>query len=107
MTSHRNTLEVFRDILETIAISSTKRGISKTHIMYKANLSMAMTNNYLKILFTKKFIIMQEIAQRKQIFMTLTGRETFTRLNEFVNEYRQFSKMFTLKGGNENDKKEN
>ncbi|MBD3204039.1 hypothetical protein GF327_07095 [Candidatus Woesearchaeota archaeon] len=54
MSSRRNRLEVIYDILK--AISKDNRKIRKTHILYKANLSHSLLEEYLDELIEKEFI---------------------------------------------------
>ena len=52
MKSKRESLQVIHDILKAIQIGRTK----PTHIMYKANLSHQMLEQYLKELISKGFV---------------------------------------------------
>jgi predicted transcriptional regulator len=55
MKSKRESLQVIHDILKAIQLGKTK----PTHIMYKANLSHQMLEQYLKELISKALIIEQ------------------------------------------------
>jgi predicted transcriptional regulator len=61
-TKKRDTLFIVAEILET-----AKKGTTKTHIMYDANLSFQLVNEYLK--FTLEVDLLEErIENNKQLY---------------------------------------
>ena len=54
MSKKRDRMEIIKDILETIRDKGTK--VRPTHIMYRANLSHQMLNDYTDELLLKKMV---------------------------------------------------
>jgi predicted transcriptional regulator len=67
--SKRESLQVIHDILKAIQIGKTK----PTHIMYKANLSHQMLEQYLKELISKALITEQTNPKGKTYLLTDKG----------------------------------
>ena len=80
MKGKRERLQVIYDIL--IAIDSKNGKIKPTHIMYKANLSHQMLNEYLKELISKEFIEEKKSKLGKTYYITPKG------IN-YLNEYKK------------------
>lgn len=74
----RDKLKVIRDILRVIREKDGK--IKPTHIMYKANLSHQMLEEYLKDLISKEFIIENETKKGRTYSLTEKG---FKYLNKY------------------------
>jgi predicted transcriptional regulator len=70
MKQKRESLQVIHDILKAIQIGRTK----PTHIMYKANLSHQMLEQYLKELISKALITEQIAPKGKTYSLTDKGR---------------------------------
>ncbi len=82
MKSKRERLEVIHDILKVI---QRKEGsIKPTHIMYKANLSHQMLDEYLKYLIKEGFVREKKDAKGKTYFLTDKGIS-------YLNEYKTIS----------------
>ena len=77
MGSKRGKLEVIHDILK--AIQDKDGRIKRTHVLYKANLSHQMLEEYLGDLLTKGFVL--ENMKKKTRFYSLTDKG-----HEFVNQ---------------------
>ena len=69
MKSKRESLQVIYDILKAIQIGKTK----PTHIMYKANLSHQMLEQYLNELISKGFITETKNPKGKTYSLTAKG----------------------------------
>lgn len=67
----RDRLEIINDILDIIRNKGDQ--IKPTHIMYKANLSSEMLNNYMKELMTKGFIT-EKIDKKDKKTYSLTEK---------------------------------
>ena len=78
MNQKRDRLRVIHDILR--AISEKNEKIKPTHILYKANLSHQMLDEYLKDLIERGFVI--EIKKKKGKSYALTDKG-FNYLNEY------------------------
>lgn len=79
----RDKLEIIKDILKSIKNKSAK----KTHILYKANLSPQMLNNYLAILIKKKLIKINNNSYH----ITDKGRD-------YINKYKFITEFITSFG---------
>lgn len=90
MSSKRNRLQIIHDILE--AVRKKEGRIKPTHIMYKANLSHAMLEDYLNELIEKGFIEEVEDGDSKTYKMKQRG---FDYLNEYV-KIMEFTESFGL-----------
>jgi len=51
---YRTMYDILRDML--IVISESRKGLRRTHVMYKANLSHDQLKKYLRILLEKRFV---------------------------------------------------
>lgn len=72
------------DIIHKI-LSETKKGIKKTHLMYKANLSNKQLNRYLNILVEKRFVEKKgTLHNGKQYFLTNKGIRLLNPLTIFI-----------------------
>jgi predicted transcriptional regulator len=80
MNAKRDRLEIIQDILSVIQQKSG--GIKKTHILYKANLSHEMLNQYLEELALKQFILEQK-DKKDKITYALTDKG-----HNFLQQYR-------------------
>jgi len=69
MKGKRESLQVIHDILKAIQIGKTK----PTHIMYKANLSHQMLEQYLKELISKGFITETKTPKGRTYTLTDKG----------------------------------
>ena len=82
MKQKRERLEVIHDILK--AVQNREGKIKPTHIMYKANLSHQMLDEYLKYLITEGFLEQKKEKKGKTYFLTKKGIS-------YINEYRTIS----------------
>ena len=82
MGSKRGKLEVIYDILKAIQDKDGK--IKRTHVLYKANLSHQMLEEYLGDLLSKGFVV--EKMNKKTRVYSLTDKG-----HEFVNKYQMVS----------------
>ena len=71
MSTKRDKIRIMNDILEFISYNDGKA--KPTHIMYKANLSNEMLNEYIKELLEKKLIKEQKDKNQKRTY-SLTGK---------------------------------
>jgi predicted transcriptional regulator len=71
MSSKRDRLEIINDMLSIIRDKGDR--IKPTQIMYKANLSHQMLNDYMAELITKEFIIEKKDKAGKRTY-TLTDK---------------------------------
>lgn len=78
MGSKRGKLEVIRDIL--LAIRDKNGRIRRTHILYKANLSHQMLEEYLGGLIKKELVLEEEKKKSRVYSLTDKG---FEYLNQF------------------------
>ncbi len=85
MKGKRERLQVIYDILLVI---NMKDNIKPTHIMYKANLSHQMLNDYLKELISKEFIVEEKSKKGKSYSIT----------NKGVNYINEYKKVITFMG---------
>ena len=85
----RDRLEVIHDILRAIQDKDGK--IKPTHILYRANLSHQMLDEYLKELISKEFI--EEKTQKKGKTYKLTQKGY-----DYINQYKMI-KEFTSSFG--------
>jgi len=83
----RERLEIIKDILTSVRNKPAK----KTHILYKANLSPQMLNDYLNILIKNKLIRIEN----KSYHITDKGRE-------YVSKYRFITEFIGSFGLGEN-----
>ena len=86
----RDRLQVIHDILKAIQDKNGK--IKPTHILYKANLSHQMLEEYLDELKKKDFVIEQDNKNSKNYSLTPKGFE-------YLNKYRlivEFTESFGL-----------
>lgn len=86
----RDRLEIIHDILKAIQDKDGK--IKPTHILYRANLSHQMLDDYLKELILKGFI--EEIKQKKGKTYKLTQKGY-----NYINKYKlilEFTTSFGL-----------
>jgi len=83
-TKRRDKLSIIAEILEI-----AKEGTLKTRIMYKANLSFAQLNDYLKFMLNTK-LLKKFVAKGKDVYMaTKKGMDFLQRhceLTELLNE---------------------
>jgi predicted transcriptional regulator len=79
------------DIVYQILISAKELdGITQTRIMYKSYLSYAQMKEYLKLLIDSE--LLEHIPESKTYRTTAKGMkmiETYSRMNELVNEARE------------------
>ncbi len=78
MSSKRDRLQVIHDILNAIQEKNGK--IKPTHILYKANLSHQMMEEYLNELISKKFITENKAKKVKTYSLAQKG---FDYLNKY------------------------
>ena len=71
MSSKRERLQIIYDILK--AIQRKNGEIKPTHILYKANLSHQMLDEYLKELIEKEFIVENKEKKGKTFSLTDKG----------------------------------
>ena len=85
MKVKRERLQVIHDILKAI---QRKDGVIKpTHILYKANLSHQMLEEYLTELIDKDFVIIHKNKKGKTYSLTKKGHkylEKYQLINDFV-----------------------
>ena len=89
MNKKRTRLEIFHDILEVIKQRNGK--IKPTHILYKANLSHQMLEDYLTELIQKGFVI--ELNKKEGKFYSLTQKGF-----DYINQYQYVIKFTTSFG---------
>lgn len=92
MTRKRERIQVIRDILKAIQDKNGK--IKPTHILYKANLSHEMLQEYLHELISKNFIIENITKEGKRYELTENGFN-------FLNKYSMISEFVDSFGLNE------
>jgi predicted transcriptional regulator len=80
MAVKRERLQVIHDILKVIQENDGK--IKPTHILYRANLSHQMLDEYLTELKEKEFIVEKEAKRSKTFSLTDKGFE-------FLQKYRE------------------
>ncbi len=88
MNAKRDRLQVIHDILKVIQDKNGK--IKPTHILYKANLSHQMLEEYLNELITKGFITEENSKNGKTYSMTEKGFDFLSRyklINQFVETF--------------------
>ena len=90
MSAKREKLQVIYDILKAIQDKDGK--IKPTHILYKANLSSQMLNEYLGDLITRGFVIEKVEKKGKTYSLTQKG---FDYLNQYL-RVREFIDTFGL-----------
>lgn len=85
----RDRLEIINDMLDIIRSKGNQ--IKPTHIMYKANLSSEMLNNYMRDLITKEFIIEKKDKKGKKTYSLTEKGFNFLRdykvIKGFVDSY--------------------
>lgn len=91
MNAKRERLQVIHDILK--AIQAKDGRIRPTHILYKANLSSQMLNEYLQDLIKRDFVI--EDSQKKGKTYSLTDKGY-----QYLNEYRKVTEFIETFGLN-------
>ncbi|MFC1768688.1 winged helix-turn-helix domain-containing protein [Nanoarchaeota archaeon] len=88
MTQKRERIQVIYDILKVI---QEKNGnIKPTHIMYKANLSSQMLNEYVSDLIQRKLIVEVKTKSSKEYSLTELGHEyiqKYSSVAEFMNTF--------------------
>ncbi|MGM5484525.1 MAG: winged helix-turn-helix domain-containing protein [Nanobdellota archaeon] len=89
MGSKRSKLEVVKDILTSIRNRDGR--IKRTHILYKANLSHRMLDEYLNDLISRGFV--EELEQKKGKRYRLTQRG-----HEYLNKFNMVSGFMDLFG---------
>ncbi|PIN87310.1 hypothetical protein COV19_00300 [Candidatus Woesearchaeota archaeon CG10_big_fil_rev_8_21_14_0_10_44_13] len=82
MGAKRDRLQVIKDILN--AIKDKNGRIKPTHILYKANLSHQMMNEYLKELIEKGFITEENTKKGKTYSLTNKGFDYLSKYNLMV-----------------------
>ncbi len=88
MKPKRERLELIYDILKSIKEKNGK--IKPTHIMYKANLSPKMLNEYLEYLIQNNFINETKDGKNKSYSLTLRGFDYLNKYSvivEFVDSF--------------------
>jgi len=88
MNLKRDRLQVIHDILEAIRNKNGK--IKPTHILYKANLSHQMLDEYLTELISKGFITEEKSKQGKTYSLTQKGFEYLNKYSliiDFVDSF--------------------
>jgi predicted transcriptional regulator len=88
MSGKREKLQVINDILKAIQEKNGK--IKPTHILYKANLSSQMLNEYLGDLIKRGFVL--ENIEKKGKTYTLTQKgfdylNQYSRVKEFIETF--------------------
>lgn len=90
MSSRRTRIDIIQDMLE--AIQKKQGKIKPTHLMYKANLSHKLLNDYVKEL-TDKGLIATEMFKKKPYFiLTDKGLEFLNQLKKM----KEFQEAFGL-----------
>ncbi len=89
MSSKRERLQVICDILR--AIQARDGRIKPTHILYKANLSSQMLNEYLKELIDGGFVV--ETEQKKSKTYSLTNKGY-----QYIAEYKKVTEFMETFG---------
>ncbi|RJQ16945.1 hypothetical protein C4573_02690 [Candidatus Woesearchaeota archaeon] len=88
MNLKRERLQVIYDILRVIQEKNGR--IKPTHILYKANLSSQMFNEYLTDLITKEFIVEHQEKKGKTYSLTQKGFDYLSKYKfilEFVDSF--------------------
>ena len=90
MKAKRDRLQVIHDILKAISDKNSK--IKPTHILYKANLSHQMLEEYLAELLEKGFILVHADGKNRTYSLTQKGFD-------YLNKYKfiiDFTESFGL-----------
>ena len=90
----RDKLKVIYDMLQTIHERNDK--IKPTHLMYKANLSHKMMQDYLKELIMRGFVT--ENKSKKEVYYHITKRGL-----DYLNKYHSIVNFVESFGLEEND----
>jgi len=88
MNGKRERLQIIHDILVTIQKNDGK--VKPTHILYKANLSHQMLDEYLDELISKEFIVEKKIKSLKTYSLSDKGfkfLEKYGLITEFVDSF--------------------
>ena len=92
MAKRRTRIDIISDILE--AIRKKNGRIKPTHLLYKANLSYQLLNEYLSELRNKGLVEEEEVAKKKktkkEILLTKKGYEfleQYERMKEFQESF--------------------
>ncbi len=88
MTVKRTKLEVVRDILR--AINDKNGRIRPTHILYKANLSHQMLDEYLTDLINRGLVVETKVGNSRTYALTDKGFEflrKYKMISEFVDSF--------------------
>jgi predicted transcriptional regulator len=83
----RHRLEIIYDILSVIR---NKEGLKPTHVMYKANLSHKLMDDYLNELLEKKFVTQKNNKKQKMYHITDKGIkyiEKYSVIIDFVDTF--------------------
>jgi len=86
MRIRRSKLGILAKIL---AIAGEKRAISKTHIMYRANISFGQLQSYLSFLLELELI--KEIKEEKKVTYEVTEKGKL-----FLESYRSIERLTTI-----------
>ena len=84
----RDKLKIIYDMLNVIKEKGGK--IKPTHLMYKANLSHIMMKDYLKELFTMRFITEQVVKTNSYYIITERGLAFLNKYQSIVNFVESF-----------------
>lgn len=90
MNARRNKLDIVNDMLASINEKGGK--IKPTHLMYKANLSHKLLNQYLEDLVSNQLV--REVNEGSNKYLILTDKGV-----DFLNQFRkmkEFQKSFGL-----------
>jgi predicted transcriptional regulator len=82
----RSRLEIMAKILE---VTSQPLEVGKTHIMYQANLSTELTQEYLNFLIEKKFVDVTVKSKRKLFRINDRGRK-------YIQMFRKIKNLLTV-----------
>lgn len=86
MRNRRSKLGILSEIL---AIAGEERAISKTHIMYRANISFRQLQSYLSLLLELE--LMKEIREEKRVTYVITEKGKL-----FLELYRDIERLTTI-----------
>ena len=85
----RNRIDIIEDMLR---LMSDRKGVKKTHLMYKSNLSHRQLTSYLEELVEKNFVEKTQNKNCEYILITPNGRKFLDKIKEM----KEFESAFGL-----------
>ena len=86
----RSRIDIIEDMLQ---LMNKGKGVKKTHLMYKSNLSHQQLKSYLEELVDKDFVAKTQNKNCEYIIITPNGRKFL----EKIREMKEFENAFGLK----------